>query len=60
MRDRLQHLKTELQKGEQEMQRLDRQRQEMRDTMLRIAGAIQVLQELLTETAPFDLQKEAA
>jgi len=60
MRDRLQQLKHELQKGEQEMQRLDRQRQEMRDTMLRIAGAIQVLQELLTETAPLELDKKAA
>jgi prefoldin subunit 5 len=46
MRERLHQLKKELQKGEQEMARLDQQRQQLRDTMLRIAGAIQVLEEL--------------
>jgi prefoldin subunit 5 len=46
MLDRLQQLKDELQKGQQEMARLDRQRLELRDTMLRISGAIQVLEEL--------------
>jgi ABC-type transporter Mla subunit MlaD len=60
VRDRLQQLKNELQKGEQEMQRLDRQRHEMRDTMLRIAGAIQVLQEFLNDNRPLELEKEAA
>ncbi|MGA2812512.1 MAG: hypothetical protein ABSG16_14005 [Candidatus Acidiferrum sp.] len=38
-----------MQKGEQEMARLDRHRYQLRETMLRIAGAIQVLEEL---TAP--------
>jgi prefoldin subunit 5 len=51
MHDRLQQLKDELQKGQQEMVRLDRQRQELRDTMLRIAGAIQVLEELSAQQA---------
>jgi prefoldin subunit 5 len=49
MQERLQQLRKELQKGEQEMARLDQHRQQLRETMLRIAGAIQVLEEL---TAP--------
>jgi uncharacterized protein (DUF3084 family) len=51
MQERLQHLKSELLKGEQEMARLDRQRQELRDTMLRISGAIQVIEEMLAQQA---------
>jgi hypothetical protein len=53
MNDRLMQLKSELQKGQQELALLDRRRQELRDTLLRISGAIQVLEELLelsTET----------
>jgi len=49
MLDRLQQLKDELQKGQQEMARLDRQRLELRDTMLRISGAIQIIEELLAQ-----------
>jgi prefoldin subunit 5 len=51
MRERLQQLKKELQKGEQEMARLEQQRQQLRDTILRISGAIQVLEELSTHPA---------
>ena len=51
MRERLQQLKRELQKGEQEMARLDQHRQQLRETMLRIAGAIQVLEELAAPNA---------
>jgi hypothetical protein len=47
--DRLQQLRNEFQKGQQEMARLDRQRQELRDTMLRISGAIRVLEELTAQ-----------
>jgi uncharacterized protein (DUF3084 family) len=47
--ERLLQLKTEFQKGQQEMARLDRQRQELRDTLLRISGAIQVMEELLAQ-----------
>ena len=54
MREKLTELKQELQKGEQEMARLERQRQLLRDTMLRISGAIQVLEELQTKSAPAD------
>ena len=46
MQQRLQELRTELEKGRQRMQMLERERQEVRDTMLRISGAIQVLEEL--------------
>ena len=49
MEDRLQQLRNEFQKGQQEMARLDRQRQELRDTMLRISGAIRVLEELTAQ-----------
>jgi hypothetical protein len=53
--DRLEILKKELEKGRQRLDLLDRERQEVRDTMLRISGAIQVLEELLSgkhERAP--------
>jgi uncharacterized protein (DUF3084 family) len=60
MHERLQHLKTELLKGEQEMARLDRQRQELRDTMLRISGAIQVIEELLATESANSSEKELA
>jgi prefoldin subunit 5 len=49
--NRLEELRKELEKGQQEMARLDRQRQELRDTMLRISGAIQVLEELKAQEA---------
>jgi uncharacterized protein (DUF3084 family) len=52
--ERLLQLKQELQKGEQEMARLDRQRQMLRDLMLRISGAIQVLEELEAQPVPVE------
>lgn len=54
MSERLLQLKQELQKGEQEMARLDRQRQMLRDLMLRISGAIQVLEELEAQPVPVE------
>ena len=60
MHDRLQQLKDELQKGQQEMARLDLRRQELRDTLLRISGAIQVIEELLAQQAPASPQHELA
>lgn len=42
-------LRAELQKGSEELARLDARRAELRDTMLRIAGALQVLEELSRE-----------
>ena len=52
MSEKLLQLKQEFHKGEQEMARLDRQRQALRDTMLRISGAIQVLEELQMPAPP--------
>jgi hypothetical protein len=46
LNDRLEMLKRDFEKGRQRMEALDRQRLELRDTMLRISGAIQVLEEL--------------
>jgi prefoldin subunit 5 len=47
MNERLAQLRMELEKGQQRLRMLDRERQEVRDTMLRISGAIRVLEELL-------------
>jgi prefoldin subunit 5 len=49
MEERLAELKAEFEKGQQHMQNLDQQRAELRDTLLRISGAIQVLEELLKQ-----------
>jgi hypothetical protein len=49
MNERLEQLRAELEKGRQRMRVLDRERQEMRDTMLRISGAIRVLEEMLEQ-----------
>jgi hypothetical protein len=57
---RLEELKNELIKGREKLAVLDRERQELRDTMLRISGAIQVLEELQAQ-APSPLpQSELA
>jgi len=52
MNDRLIELKKELEKGHQQMALLEQRRQELRDTILRISGAIQVLQELQAQPVP--------
>jgi prefoldin subunit 5 len=49
MKERLAELKAEFEKGQQHLQLLDQQRAELRDTLLRISGAIQVLEELLKQ-----------
>ena len=46
IQQRLQELRSELAKGEQQPERLERERANVRDTVLRIHGAIQVLEEL--------------
>jgi prefoldin subunit 5 len=51
MQQRLQELRAELEKGRQRLQALDREQQQLRETMLRISGAIQVLEELSAERA---------
>jgi len=49
MEQRLAELRAEAEKGQRELEALDHRRQELRDTMLRIGGAIQVLQELIAD-----------
>jgi prefoldin subunit 5 len=51
MTERLKTLEDEYRKGQQMLSELDQRRAEVRDTLLRIAGAIQVLKELSAETA---------
>jgi predicted nuclease with TOPRIM domain len=46
MASRIEELKSELEKGRERLESLERERQSIRDTMLRISGAIQVLEEL--------------
>ena len=45
---RLEALKAELAMGERRLRALDMERQSLRDTLLRIDGAIAVLEELIT------------
>ena len=49
LRRKLAELKQEWETGQRRLTMLETQRQETRDTLLRIAGAIQVMQELLGE-----------
>ncbi|HEX3455627.1 MAG TPA: hypothetical protein VHS03_13450 [Gaiellaceae bacterium] len=44
---RLEELRAEMAKGQQRAHALESERHELRDTLLRIGGAIQVLEELL-------------
>jgi predicted RNase H-like nuclease (RuvC/YqgF family) len=48
---RIEALRKELEVGQQRMQELERQLTQLRDTMLRISGAIQVLEELQADAA---------
>jgi hypothetical protein len=59
MNERLAQLRAELEKGQQRLQMIDRERQEVRDTMLRISGAIRVLEELLERDANQPVAVEA-
>lgn len=47
--NRLDQLKQELERGQQQMALLEQRRQDLRDTILRISGAIQVLEELQSQ-----------
>jgi hypothetical protein len=51
MNERIVQLKKEFEKGQQQMALLDQRRQELRDTLIRISGAIQVLEELQSQAA---------
>jgi chromosome segregation ATPase len=47
IRRKLPELRAEFERGQQQLAALDQSRSTLRDTLLRISGAIQVLQELL-------------
>ena len=49
---RVSELKAELQKGQQVLAELEARQADLRQTLLRISGAIQVLEELLAGTTP--------
>ena len=51
MTERLKTLEDEYRKGQQMLTELDQRRAEVRDTLLRIAGAIQVLKEFSADQA---------
>jgi hypothetical protein len=46
---RLEALREEFGKGQQQLALIEQKRSEVRDTLLRISGAIQVLEELMAE-----------
>jgi peroxiredoxin len=52
MQTRLEALRKEFETGQVELEKVERQRTYLRETMLRISGAIQVLEELLAEGEP--------
>jgi predicted nuclease with TOPRIM domain len=49
---RLEELKKELEAGQAELQKVEMQRAYLHETVLRIGGAVQVLEELLTDGPP--------
>ena len=51
---RLEALRKEMEAGQQRMHDLERQLAQVRDTMLRISGAIQVLEEIQAQAAATD------
>ena len=59
MQERLRELRTELKLGEAELHALQRRQEQLRDTLLRISGAIQVLQELGAGQAEGVLEESA-
>jgi predicted nuclease with TOPRIM domain len=56
---RLEELKKELETGRAELQKVEMQRTYLHETVLRISGAIQVLEELLTDGPPTNKRDEA-
>ncbi|NEO43623.1 MAG: hypothetical protein F6K55_05585 [Moorea sp. SIO4A3] len=50
LEQRLQALKSEFESGQKMITDLENQKVNLRDTLLRISGAIQVIEELLAET----------
>jgi uncharacterized coiled-coil protein SlyX len=52
LEERLTQLKSELQSGERMLAELNAKQANLQQTLLRISGAIQVLEELLANTGP--------
>jgi predicted nuclease with TOPRIM domain len=52
LQQRLNELKKEFELGQNRLQEMDRQQAHVRETLLRISGAIQVLEELLAQDKP--------
>jgi predicted nuclease with TOPRIM domain len=50
--ERLERLRTEFERGMKQLEILDGRRSELRDTLIRIGGAIKVLEELVAEQEP--------
>jgi len=50
--ERLSQLKSEFESGQKVMRELEARQKEVEGTLLRISGAIQVLEELLKDAAP--------
>ncbi len=58
--ERLERLRSELERGARQLEILDGRRSELRDTLVRISGAIKVLEEMKAETEPELTMVEAA
>jgi hypothetical protein len=54
LRTRLEVLRQEFEKGQVELHKLETQQTHLRETMLRISGAIQVLEEVLAESSALE------
>ncbi|MGZ8237921.1 MAG: hypothetical protein ACXWTY_08630 [Methylobacter sp.] len=52
LQQRLEALKVEFEKGQARLRELQQQESQLRETLLRISGALQVLTELLEEENP--------
>jgi predicted nuclease with TOPRIM domain len=57
---RLEELKNELEAGQAELQKVEMQRTYLRETVLRIGGAVQVLEELLAKEQSVEQRNEPA
>lgn len=52
MQTRLETLRKEFQTGQADLEKVEQQRTYLRETLLRISGALQVLEELLADRQP--------
>lgn len=56
LQERLNELNEEYSSGQQMLLEIENKRQELRERILRISGAIQILQEVLEENNPTDIK----